>query len=699
MTQGHATHLLSSSTHLNQWWSNMTTQTQEASVPNWFLLAYFVSTADSTIANIGETTNEKDTLAAKTEKDVIYPSIDDILHPSKASQFMTKATLTYIVIGIHSYEYSTTTSASENQEIHMTGLTAAQTLLDHNYKVQLLAASHFDGEKVYRPNHLFQSQKEVHHYLTSGAQFANRHATVQPQKQENKFEALLFATQGLDLAIPSRLSYLQPKLEYLDLCNATENQIDTGRCDAKLNRTALDQNVFLSCPAHHYRAKIAFHKASTSRVKVMFDDQMLDVKANGAVKDDPRVELWLGHEDISKAEAVCMRVTLEKETRGATKLVSSINSNDDATAEFDINPQPVACTTRILKQKSLLAKKNLHAAQHQHPLPQSAEAASKLKPNISEKGGSLHKHTSASRMNFLSILIDPISRNQFQRSLPNTMALLEQMNFHYFPKYTVVGDNSGPNQAALFTGVPLVGGRQGIKSSESHTHNSTLLGDRSHIRATKKREVKTMSPQWLWDGLNEEGYVTLKAEDVCIKNSNMVQSMKPQTTHGEQLYRMFCFDFDRPNCLGKDMAATHLMNYAKQFMTAYGGAEKKDINNKQQQPWAAMLSFVDSHEDSLTLISYLDEMFVDFLQSIDLTNTVVVFSSDHGLHYGPSFLSNGERERAEPILYIHVPEESFDLEQLNALKNNQDFWVTPFDVHETILDATLKRLTNEGIGK
>ena len=57
-------------------------------------------------------------------------------------------------------------------------------------------------------------------------------------------------------------------------------------------------------------------------------------------------------------------------------------------------------------------------------------------------------------MNVLSILIDPISRDQFQRSLPNTKALLDLFNFTSFSKYTAVGDNSGPNQAALFTGYP-----------------------------------------------------------------------------------------------------------------------------------------------------------------------------------------------------------------------------------------------------
>ena len=180
----------------------------------------------------------------------------------------------------------------------------------------------------------------------------------------------------------------------------------------------------------------------------------------------------------------------------------------------------------------------------------------------------------------------------------------------------------------------------------------------------------------------------------------MVQSMKPKSTHGEQLYRMFCFDFDRPNCLGRDLAANHLVNYAKQFMTAYsdflppsnGDAPDED----EIQPWAAFLSFIDSHEDTMTVVSYLDGMFVEFLQSIDYDNTIVLLSSDHGLHYGPSFASNGERERIEPILYMHFPESMLTMLDREALSNNKDSWVTPFDVHETILHAAIQKISNGG---
>ena len=554
-----------------------------------------------------------------------------------------------------------------------------------------------DGKEVYRPNHLFKSQQDVANFLSSGARLASsihdesehgnqhEHEHGPANEEPARFDALFFATRGLDLAIPSRLLYLT--LDNLDLCKNDDHVKSSGRCDSKLDARALDQEVFMKCPSHHHRASIEFDddtRVFPKGVKMMLDDRVVmesELSSNsnsstsvitGHRKDDgidsngdtplssnnrQGVELWLGHEDATQAEAACMRVREGLDNDGGSDTLSATTPRRN-----DIDLNPVSCTTLTLKKKSYV--------------PQSSS------------GGPTSTKAAEPKMNVLSILIDPISRSQFKRSLPNTMALLKNMEFVHFPKYTAVRDNSGPNQAALFTGVPLVGGREGIKASDSH----------------EKDSLDTDVPQWLWDDLGAEGYVTFKAEDVCIENSNMVQSIKPRTTHGEQLYRMFCFDFDRPNsCLGKDFAAQHLMNYAQQFIATNGKTTVKtsanlDGGGMRPQPWAAMLSFIDSHEDSLTSISYLDELFVHFLQNIDLANTIVVVSSDHGLRYGPSFLSNGERERAQPVLYLHVPP-SISPDQGKALEINENAWITPFDVHETILHATLQRIGNGMIGK
>ena len=66
-----------------------------------------------------------------------------------------------------------------------------------------------------------------------------------------------------------------------------------------------------------------------------------------------------------------------------------------------------------------------------------------------------------------------------------------------------------------------------------------------------------------------------------------------------------------------------------------------------------------------------------------MASTVLVFLSDHGLHYGPYFPSQaGERERNEPLLYLHSPRRG----SRPLLYSNQGMWTTPFDVHSTILE-------------
>jgi len=91
------------------------------------------------------------------------------------------------------------------------------------------------------------------------------------------------------------------------------------------------------------------------------------------------------------------------------------------------------------------------------------------------------------RPNLLLIMIDPISRPHFQRTMPRTAKALGAMGFTHFGNYSAIGPNSGKNQAALYSGM--------------------LLADRDGIKKD------TGGGKWLWDRLRDQGYITLKAED------------------------------------------------------------------------------------------------------------------------------------------------------------------------------------------
>lgn len=223
------------------------------------------------------------------------------------------------------------------------------------------------------------------------------------------------------------------------------------------------------------------------------------------------------------------------------------------------------------------------------------------------------------------------------------------MGFLEFTNYAVVGANSGPNQAALYSG-----------------HTMRIA-----------RNLSSVGAPWLWDELRDAGYVTMKVEDACIENSNMMQSLAPRMTHGKQLRHLFCFAWSRPQCLGNRMAADHAFEYAKQFMEAYGGQE--------DPPWAAFVHLVDSHEDSHSLGAILDNPLSSFLSSLEpLDNTAVVVLSDHGMHYGPYFQTEaGQREHRNPFLFLRPPP-SHRIPEANLPKR-----VVAFDVHETMVYLTL----------
>ena len=280
---------------------------------------------------------------------------------------------------------------------------------------------------------------------------------------EVSFHALLFATQGLDLAIPSRSSYTD--VGNHQVCRDPITGRRKDRCDAKLNSRAMNNTIFLDCPRRHDLLQLSFlDTTDLSGVWVSVKAQatpaqrraiqqrrvnqrtpleeshgiLIDLKGNWlqqADVDTGEIEAWRGHADPGRAEAACAR-----------------------TNRRSLAPE-VSCVTRIVRQPPL--RRGL------------------LPP--------------ADRPNLLLVLLDPLSRAQLRRSLPNTWTLLDRLGVAEFARYTAVGPNSGPNQAALYSGTPL--------------------GSRGDLRAAGNNVTRT----WLWDALRAQGYVTLKAEDGCVR--------------------------------------------------------------------------------------------------------------------------------------------------------------------------------------
>lgn len=493
---------------------------------------------------------------------------DEIIQNSV--HLLNEAAVNYIVIGV-----------GVNPNEYSFGKKAALILHKLRYKVQILSSSHFpDTTSPWVPNRLLTTPDHFQAYFARLAKYA--------RETQTPVRGYLFATRGLDLAIPSASEYI--------------------------NRVKVDRIEYRQCPQTN--ASIEFvNTASLDKVHVTCRNVTVSPK-----------DLWFSHSTIANSEAVCARVGCDGKSS-------------------------TACTTRIVPNDS-------------------ASNINEQKRSIEET----RKAGNSSKPNLLVLMIDPISRARFERSLPKTNRFLQRLNFTAFEKYTAVGNTSASNYDALCSGYLL---------DES---NATQNGG-------KPRE-------WLWETLKHEGYSTFMASDGCTENSNMIQPFKPYVDHGEALSRMLCFDFQRPNCLGGTSPAEHLVNHTYDFMYLYSALNR---------PWAAFAHFVDSREDSMVLEGTLDEVLWRALYSMFQLqndsdqkvwdNTMIVVTSTHGMHYG-SYLSSlrGLKERSQPVLYIHSPIGYTSNVEKQSLTRNKEYWTTPFDVYATLMNHLVGKAKSTGHG-
>jgi len=97
---------------------------------------------------------------------------------------------------------------------------------------------------------------------------------------------------------------------------------------------------------------------------------------------------------------------------------------------------------------------------------------------------------------------------------------------------------------------------------------------------------------------------------------------------------MFCFDYDRPNCLGGKHAAARLFDHLKKFIT---------LNREENERWVSYITLVDGVEETETLVGTLHIPLRDFLSEVradmlfeEWSDTVVIlFSNDvqKPIHY------------------------------------------------------------------
>jgi hypothetical protein len=183
------------------------------------------------------------------------------------------------------------------------GMDACDLFLREGYKLQILSSSHvFDGENPFPPNTLFKNVDQVRELLWHGNNLTEDPSTL--------FQTYLFATRGIELAIPSRR-------EYLNMTGlGNDHVIDVER----------EGVPFRKCPTvTKNEASIEFHQDNELKISCygyVIPTNKMDERERyqfkiGYGEESINAEVWTGHANQTVTEAACVRCSRESTTKVA----------------------------------------------------------------------------------------------------------------------------------------------------------------------------------------------------------------------------------------------------------------------------------------------------------------------------------------------------------------------------------------------
>ncbi|XP_014789005.2 uncharacterized protein LOC106882747 [Octopus bimaculoides] len=280
-------------------------------------------------------------------------------------------------------------------------------------------------------------------------------------------------------------------------------------------------------------------------------------------------------------------------------------------------------------------------------------------------------HLNTIPLNILIYGLDSLSHLSFQRKLPLSYKhLKESLGAIIMNGYNIVGDATA---AAI---IPLLTGRTETELPE--------------VRKNQLTSGFVDDYPLVWNKFRSKGYVTLFAEDcpsLGVFNLRFNGFYNAPTDHymrpfwqaiSESVLDESSINF----CLGSKPKHQFTLDYLKDFFQKYANVSK----------FAFAFHGELSHNDN-NPIQYLDKDLLAFFQSMEkgnyLNNTLLIVMSDHGARYGSVRNTvQGKLEERLPFMSFVFPK-WFQLKYsyfMKNLKSNQERLVTPFDVHETMLD-------------
>ncbi|XP_068629696.1 uncharacterized protein [Battus philenor] len=265
--------------------------------------------------------------------------------------------------------------------------------------------------------------------------------------------------------------------------------------------------------------------------------------------------------------------------------------------------------------------------------------------------------------NVLLVGIDTMSRGRVHKSMPKTVAYLQENKWLDFRGYHKVGSNTFPNLISFLTGKKL-----------------------STIYKASTKDMTDTNELMIWSKYKNAGYVTAYGEEYLKLPDTFGRyhgfKMPPTNHYARPFFLTGEERIGNYICTGQKPSAIHLLDYALDFTETYVNESFFGLF------W--LNSFSHSLYNSPTL---LDKDMVRFFEEMSktgaLNNTFIIFLSDHGIRYGEMRLSiESYYEDRLPMLFMFVPfafREKFPKEY-NNLETNQYRLSTPYDLHLTMMN-------------
>ena len=275
--------------------------------------------------------------------------------------------------------------------------------------------------------------------------------------------------------------------------------------------------------------------------------------------------------------------------------------------------------------------------------------------------------------NILFLYIDAISRPEFIRAMKNTEKYLSkyfnssEKSFYQMMKYHNFIFFTQQNVNPMFFGESMFNSN-GTSILKHIKKKGFITGHSNNICTRQLYDI-------------EDNY-TENIEYDNFDHENIAMMCDPNFYNPENRFTPYMGPYSiRRRCLyGRD-TFEYILEYGEKFWAAYSKEHK-----------FLRLSFQDAHEGTLEVVKYLDVKLAKFLEKFDrkgyLKDTAVFLVSDHGNNmvgiYNIFQFEDYILEKTLGTWFMLLPKKKEIDEKF--LEINQQRLVSPYDIHDTLLD-------------